>query len=404
MGRNGKGVVARSDKGIEITFQFKGTRCRETIPLPPTAANLKRAEQHRAAILYEISRGTFDYAQVFPNSKFAKRLARSNPDSSLTGAFFKGWFEVKRLELKASTEVEWNRTVNNMIFPNFGDLRLEQFTREHIVTWLKSLDVDRPKPISNKRLANIQTVIRQALAVAQEKKLITENPLAGYTYTRKINVRVDATDLSQLETKDTVDPFSSEEQALILALAAPQMRNYLQFALWSGLRTSELVALNWSDIDWEAGVVRVWKAMTREAKGKVETTKTAAGRRMVKLLPPALAALNAQKQFTFDGQDAIFCDPRDGKRWAGHGKIFDVWQTIMRKAKRNHGIRYRNPYQTRHTYASMMLSAGEPPMWVSKQMGHADQTMIFRVYGRWMPEADRGVGSRAVAMFAAREP
>jgi integrase len=133
----------------------------------------------------------------------------------LTGAFFKGWFEVKRLELKASTEVEWNRTVNNMIFPNFGDLRLEQFTREHIVTWLKSLDVDRPKPISNKRLANIQTVIRQALAVAQEKKLITENPLAGYTYTRKINVRVDATDLSQLETKDTVDPFSSEEQALI---------------------------------------------------------------------------------------------------------------------------------------------------------------------------------------------
>jgi integrase len=60
------------------------------------------------------------------------------------------------------------------------------------------------------------------------------------------------------------------------------------------LRTSELVALTWSDIDWDAGVVKVWKAMTREANGKVETTKTVSGRRQVKLLPPAVAALNAQ--------------------------------------------------------------------------------------------------------------
>jgi integrase len=51
----------------------------------------------------------------------------------------------------------------------------------------------------------------------------------------------------------------------------------------------------------------------------------------------------------------------------------------------------------------MMLSAGEPPMWESKQMGHADQTMIYRVYGRWMPEADRGAGLRAVTMFDTKE-
>ncbi|MGT2493949.1 hypothetical protein ACU4GD_34295, partial [Cupriavidus basilensis] len=48
------------------------------------------------------------------------------------------------------------------------------------------------------------------------------------------------------------------------------------------------------------------------------------------------------------------------------------------------------------TYASMMLSAGEHPMWVAKQMGHADWTMIARVYGRWMPSADAEAGNRAV--------
>jgi integrase len=43
----------------------------------------------------------------------------------------------------------------------------------------------------------------------------------------------------------------------------------------------------------------------------------------------------------------------------------------------------------------MMLSAGEHPTWVAKQMGHSDWTMIARVYGRWMPAADLHAGQRA---------
>jgi hypothetical protein len=47
-------------------------------------------------------------------------------------------------------------------------------------------------------------------------------------------------------------------------------------------------------------------------------------------------------------------------------------------------LRYRRPYQTRHTYALMMLSAGEHPMWVAKQTKHSDWAMVARVYGRSM--------------------
>ncbi|MCK4163990.1 integrase [Ralstonia pseudosolanacearum] len=47
-----------------------------------------------------------------------------------------------------------------------------------------------------------------------------------------------------------------------------------------------------------------------------------------------------------------------------------------------------------------MLSAGEHPMSVAKQMGHIDWTTIARVYGRWMPSADAETGSRAVEKFA----
>lgn len=72
-----------------------------------------------------------------------------------------------------------------------------------------------------------------------------------------------------------------------------------------------------------------------------------------------------------------------------------MWHPAMKKA----GVRYRRPYQTRHTYASMMLSAGEHPMWVAKQMGHSDWTMIARVYGRWMPDADSVAGNRAEKLW-----
>jgi len=56
---------------------------------------------------------------------------------------------------------------------------------------------------------------------------------------------------------------------------------------------------------------------------------------------------------------------------------------------------------TRHPYerASMMLSAGEHPMWVAKQMGHTDWTMIARVYGRWMPSANEHAGQKGEMLW-----
>lgn len=67
------------------------------------------------------------------------------------------------------------------------------------------------------------------------------------------------------------------------------------------------------------------------------------------------------------------------------------------------GVRYRRPYQTRHTYASMMLTAGEPLGWVANQLGHRDLSMLARVYGRWIKSATPYVGNKAVAMFAAEK-
>lgn len=42
----------------------------------------------------------------------------------------------------------------------------------------------------------------------------------------------------------------------------------------------------------------------------------------------------------------------------------------------------------RHTYASTLLSNGEKPLLVAKQMGHIDVQMIFTVYGKWIPKEE----------------
>jgi integrase len=42
----------------------------------------------------------------------------------------------------------------------------------------------------------------------------------------------------------------------------------------------------------------------------------------------------------------------------------------------------------RHTYASTLLSNGENPEWIKTQMGHATLEMLFRVYGKWIPNSN----------------
>jgi integrase len=92
-------------------------------------------------------------------------------------------------------------------------------------------------------------------------------------------------------------PDGMQEQALILAEMSGQARNLYQFAFWSGLRTSELVALDWGDIDWDRRIIHVRKAKTQKAKN-IEIPKTVSSLREVKMLEPAYQALLTQKQHT----------------------------------------------------------------------------------------------------------
>jgi len=382
MGGKRSGVRAASKSSIEISFMLDGEQCRERLPIEPSAANLKRAAKHKAAIELAIYNGHFDYAATFPESKRAARVGYQTGQIPLESYLHK-WLAGKEAHLKASTLDGYRKIINGVLIPRLGSQPLVTLTRKSVKAALSGMGV------TNKRLSNVQSCLRSALSDAVEDELIDANPLAGWTYSVKQQLKP-----KDKEQEGEVDPFDAAEQAALLAATSGQYRNLLQFAFWTGLRTSELVALEWGDIDWLRGEVRVSRGLTKAAK-EAEVPKTAAGVRDVKLLPMALAALRAQKAFTYIAGAQIFHDPRYGQPFDGDQAIRkSFWIPATRKA----GVRYRRPYQSRHTYASMMLSAGEHPMWVAKQMGHTDWSMIARVYGKWI-DKDGDAGQRANAMF-----
>jgi integrase len=58
----------------------------------------------------------------------------------------------------------------------------------------------------------------------------------------------------------------------------------------------------------------------------------------------------------------------------------------MEPAIKKSGVKYRTQYNTRHTYASTMLTENKPIGWVSRQLGHSSIKMTLNTYARWIPE------------------
>lgn len=353
--------------GIGIDFYYQGIGCRETIKIEPTKANLLFAERKRASILHEIGIGTFNYADHFPTSRRAATLGKVS--NKTVSKALDEFLLTSRRTCEASTLRDYQSAIEFHLKSAFGDFLLRKLTAAHIKVWIGGLT------ITAKRINNVLIPLRAVLKDAFHDGIIESD----------ISARV--RNLTHRTAEP--NPFTPSEIKLILEHADVQTRNLFQFAFWTGMRTSELIALEWGDVDFKRGIVKVSRASVRKI---VKVPKTQSGEREVKLLDQALEALNAQKLFTSHINRRIFHNPKTQIPWETDGQIrHTAWTPLLKAAN----VPYRNPYQTRHTYASMMLSAGENPMWVAHQMGHKDWGMIRKRYGRWIPDLDPNAGCKA---------
>lgn len=350
---------------IRISFHYCGKRCRETLPAyKPTPAGEKQASRIREEIQDKIKNGTFRYADYFPDSKNV-RLDPGGGDITLR--------EVAEAYLRddptkaTSTLIGYRKSLEAHILPELGDDPIR------LINYARLAEVVNGRPWRNaKTRNNCLTPLRGIFDYAVNLKYIDENP-ANLLKFGKVQKR-------------PPDPLTLDEVNKVLARMADKMpgeiRNYFEFAIFTGLRTSELLALRWGDVDFNEGFVRIERAKVRqEEKAATKSYRV----RDVELNSRALAALQRQKPLSMMRGDRVFINPVTGTSFYDDKVPREHWTRALLGC----GIRYRVAYQTRHTFATLNLMAGANPMWVSRQLGHKNMKLTLEVYSRWIDGADR---------------
>lgn len=371
-----------SSESIRIKFMYKGMECRESLKLAHTKANINYAIRLRGEILNAIEKNSFVYADYFPDSKNAAKFG-AIPSKVTIGELLRAHLKIAKRTLSPSTYRGYEQVCESHLFKQWDKTLLTDLTPPVLRSWVATLECKM------KTAQNILTPLRNVLELAVNDDLIEYNPLERVKI-KKIMPR-------EAQKKDyEVDPFSMAEIKAILAACDGQERNFFQFAFATGMRTSELIALEWGSIDWvncKTSVDRV-----RVEGVTKDDAKTVSGLRQIDMRKGAFEALKAQKEHTALAGGLVFHDPRYKEGWAGDQPIKKRWMIILRKA----GVRYRNPYQTRHTFASTLLSSGENPLYVAKQMGHRDTEMVTRNYGRWIEQGNDEEARKELQEFFAQ--
>lgn len=356
-----RGVEARGDS-IRIIWWHKNERFRQTLKLKPTKKNLIYATQLRAEILRKLTLGQFVLEEYFP-------AAEGVPSITTFSDIADAWLDGQS-HLALSTITEYRAMVDRYWRPAFEDMDVTKITPTKVMEAVASIKW------SMKTRNNALGPLKNIFELAVVEGLIPTNPA-----TTVKNAKVQ---------KPEPDPLTREEVAALLTWMdrEPQWRNYFQFAFYSGLRTSELIALTWGDVDFFNKSVRVNKAKVRK---QVKETKTNTVRD-VELSSLAMAALEAQKPFTFMRSEEIFLHPMTGRSIVDDRPPRLFWNSALKAC----GMRQRDAYQTRHTCITLWLMAGLNAMWVARQAGHSTPQMTFSRYGRWIARADAG---REMAKF-----
>jgi integrase len=352
---------------IRIAFSFQGVQCRETLDLPGTRDNLKYAERLRGEILRKVETGGFRYDEFFPSSPRCKVFGHSakTVQTITIKSLVEGYRDRSKSSLQPSTWSGYRKAIDNVLVPEFGHLQVKALTVGILRDWIALQKVTR------KRMSNLLLPLRNALAEAVADEVIDFNPLDRLKLSRILPRETLTTDYAP-------DPYTVDELVPLLVSMTGGERAAFQFWAYTGVRTSELIALAWPDVDLAAHTAHIHKAVV---EGEEKGTKTRAGIRTLPLLPAARQAIEDQRQRTQAAGGRVFLNPRTGKEWTDQS-LLRLWQRTCTKAKAS----YRNPYQMRHTFASQLLSQGENPAYISKLLGHKTTEMVIRNYGRWVEQ------------------
>lgn len=144
------------------------------------------------------------------------------------------------------------------------------------------------------------------------------------------------------------------------------------FALYTGMRKGEILALQWKDVDFESSLIHVTKSVYHNGdRPGIKSTKTEAGNRVVPLLNPLKEQLLKIKNRT--DEDYIFSD--DGKTPLTNKR----YSTLYAQYQKGTGVTC-TAHQLRHSFATIAFEHGIDPKIVQEILGHKQLSTTMDIY------------------------
>ena len=302
------------------------------------------------------------------------------PEQTLE-AYTRAWLESAKATLKASTLTFYGGALKNHVLPFLGRRQVSSIGRADCRELIVRC---RAKGLRINSVRGIARTLSAVLSQAVEDEFLPANPaLRLGKYLRRGD-----------EPEAEPDPFTRQEAELLVAVAAecfPEWHAWVLTGLRAGLRAGELLGLQWGDVDWRGRYLLVTRSIVR---GR-QTTPKNHQRRRVDLSPQLRAVLRlwrAQESATWLARGAarpMWIFPSRTDTPLDESKMRKAFHQILDRAQ----LHRRGPHQMRHTFASLLLQAGVPITYVSRQLGHRDSAITLRVYAHWLPDVggEKGV-------------
>jgi integrase len=231
-------------------------------------------------------------------------------------------------------------------------------------------------------VTHIKNAISGVLRLAVEDGVLLVNPahdLGKLSQNKSAEKEVDFITKEELQTfLTTFKKFSPRYYPLVLTMAR------------TGMRIGEAMALQWQDVDFERRNIRLRRNFSR---GKLETPKNGKGRNidMSKQLSRTLIELLHQRKIEKlkNGwqhlPEFIFVTEK-GRPVLNTSH----WRTkFFNKAVEKAKIRRITPHILRHTYASLLIQAGESLVYIKDQLGHHSIKVTVDIYGHLVPGGNK---------------
>lgn len=301
--------------------------------------------------------------------------------------FAEQWFEEYAKVNLRPTSYARMKQLTKRVYPAIGHKRLDKITVRDIQKFITDMltngrNLNNGKPLSRKTAVHHLSFISDVFSYAVRMGMLCDNPC------RRVFVPKQEQEEKQIYTIEQV-------KILYENLKSEPMKYqvYLLLSIYSGYRRSEMLGLEWKDIDFEHDLIHVRRTSqyTSEKGIYTDTTKTRKSKRVSKM--PA-SIMNLLRQFKADQNEEA---RRLGTKWEDYDRLFTKWngapmnpQTPFEWLKgycERIGIPFRNIHSLRHLHASLLIFEGVDVVAVSEDMGHSVVGTTLNLYSHMFQEA-----------------